>query len=380
MTNYKRFISYLYSYELGTRKENVGFARVETSNEVCKLTLHCNMNQSVPRDAKVFIFRGKKDDIEAVETEHINASDSTIDVKLSFDKGKIAGGNFLFQDCQGVVIMAGRENYIAARWDDSPVSYEEVRNINRLQSRIEVSKESAVPKTIQTIPETLRTEYVDADAIQVIETRPAKEQKEEIAAKEQKEEMAAKEEHEETMVSDSEVLTVNIKEEDSVEAAMEHTAEEVKAAGLTESKEEEKEVDVSIASFSQAAQEGLWIDHPSARLILNKFVRMYPFDDGEIAECVRLEPKDIGLLPMNTWVLGNNSFLLHSYCNFRHILFGKKLTRTGCEYLLMVPGVMNKHEEQLAKMFGFQNFKCSRRRYARSGEFGYWYIPINFNS
>lgn len=121
-----------------------------------------------------------------------------------------------------------------------------------------------------------------------------------------------------------------------------------------------------------------WQDAPEARDILDNNMRMYPFQDGELAECVRIEPKDIGRLPMEFWVLGNNSFLLHSYCNYKYLLFAKRMNRIRCEYLLMVPGVYQHKEKMMAKMFGFEHFKCSRCREQRHGEFGYWYIPLIF--
>lgn len=121
-----------------------------------------------------------------------------------------------------------------------------------------------------------------------------------------------------------------------------------------------------------------WRDTPEARKILNGFPRVYPFEDGEIAECVKIEPKDIGLLPMEHWGTGNNSFLLHGYNNYHHLLFAKKQTRNGCLYLLMVPGVYNAREKYMARLFGFEYFKSAKRRNLREGEFGYWYLTINF--
>lgn len=123
-----------------------------------------------------------------------------------------------------------------------------------------------------------------------------------------------------------------------------------------------------------------WRDTPAARNIFHSFPHVYPFEDGEIAECVKIEPKDIGMLPMEMWGVGNNSFLLHGYSNYRHLLFAKKQTRNGCIYLLMVPGVYNPREKYMARMFGFEYFKCAKRRNLRDGEFGYWYINVNFEN
>ncbi|MGN6714740.1 DUF6128 domain-containing protein [Anaerocolumna jejuensis] len=120
-------------------------------------------------------------------------------------------------------------------------------------------------------------------------------------------------------------------------------------------------------------------DHPLAKQIYHNFPKMYPFEDNEIAWCARIEPKDIGMLPMELWGLGNNSFLLHGYYSYRHLIFARVNDKTGQNYILGVPGIYHNREKFMAKMFGFENFKCAKRKPQRTGEFGYWYIPVLLN-
>jgi hypothetical protein len=47
-------------------------------------------------------------------------------------------------------------------------------------------------------------------------------------------------------------------------------------------------------------------------------------------------------------------------------------------YLLGIPGIFHNRERFMARMFGFENFKSIRKRDLRQGDFGYWYLPINF--
>lgn len=163
--------------------------------------------------------------------------------------------------------------------------------------------------------------------------------------------------------------------------------ESAKEGMITEDEEKQSEEDTNVqaaqvdymANKSNARTRMFpWMDVPQARNILDSHPHMYPFEDGEIAECVRIEPNDIGMFPMETWGLGNNSFIRHAYFNYRHLLFAKKQVRDGCLYLLMVPGVYNPREKHMARMFGFDYFKCVNRKKLRVGEFGYWYLPINF--
>lgn len=119
-------------------------------------------------------------------------------------------------------------------------------------------------------------------------------------------------------------------------------------------------------------------EKPLARTMLDNFPKISPFQDTEIAECVRIVPQNIGLLPIDAWVLGNNSFLQHGYYNHKHLIFAKKYTRSGIMYLLGVPGYFTQRERNMARMFGFNNFKSAKMRPVQNGEFGYWYVPIVF--
>ena len=116
--------------------------------------------------------------------------------------------------------------------------------------------------------------------------------------------------------------------------------------------------------------------HPIAENIFRKFQRVYPFEDHEITDCVRIEPQDIGLLPIDAWVLGNNSFLLHGYYTYHHLIFGKIVTPTGLVYIIGVPGIYKNRESFMARMFGFEYFKCCKVKEEKQGEFGYYYMPI----
>ncbi|WP_455714625.1 DUF6128 domain-containing protein [Anaerosporobacter sp.] len=115
----------------------------------------------------------------------------------------------------------------------------------------------------------------------------------------------------------------------------------------------------------------------TAERILQKYPAINPFEDDEILACVRIEPGDIGLFPIENWVLGNNSFLLHGYYNFRHLIFAKKKAIDGEEYILGIPGIYQNREKFMAKMFGFTQFKCAKNVEQKTGEFGYWYIKVN---
>ena len=105
---------------------------------------------------------------------------------------------------------------------------------------------------------------------------------------------------------------------------------------------------------------------------------MYPFEDGEFEKGVRLEPQDIGMLPRNVWKLAGNSFLLHAFYTYHHLLFMRKRQKEGTVCYLMLPGVYDKREQRMAQMFGFSNFRPVKCQQLEAGVFGYWYMEVRF--
>ena len=95
-----------------------------------------------------------------------------------------------------------------------------------------------------------------------------------------------------------------------------------------------------------------------------------------MVRCVRIEPKDIGQLPIETWVLANNSFLLQGYYRYRHLMLLCSGEKEKAEYLIGVPGIYRSRDEYMAGLFGFGLFKPMNNSGNLRGEFGYWCIRI----
>lgn len=107
--------------------------------------------------------------------------------------------------------------------------------------------------------------------------------------------------------------------------------------------------------------------------LIDKGLRMYPFEDDQVVACVRMEPQDIGMLPMKYWQLAGNSFLLHGYFSYRHLVLAKM---GDGQFILGIPGVNYQREQFMAGMFGFDAFKPVRNHVPAGNEFGYWYMEL----
>lgn len=90
----------------------------------------------------------------------------------------------------------------------------------------------------------------------------------------------------------------------------------------------------------------------------------------------KIQRSDMSDLPRCYWHLANNSFLLHGYHNYSHLL----LVEDNGHYWLGVPGVYDSREARAARLFGFPQFTDSYNDQLQlsddernsQGTFGYW--------
>lgn len=124
------------------------------------------------------------------------------------------------------------------------------------------------------------------------------------------------------------------------------------------------------ASASQTADKEHWTQ--KWQFLLENFPVMTPFENDSTVMGIRLELKDLRLLPQKFWYLGNNSFLLHGFFNYRHLLLGMKKDAEKTQWFLGIPGVFQNPERVMAALFGFPEFKDQKTSENRNGAFGYW--------
>ena len=102
-------------------------------------------------------------------------------------------------------------------------------------------------------------------------------------------------------------------------------------------------------------------------------LQMYPvlnqFEDQQKVLCVRIEIKDVRMLPEKYWSMINNSFLLHGFFNYRYLAFGKM----DKNWFIGVPGIYQKQEHVMASIFGFPDFLPQKQSSERGEQPGYWY-------
>lgn len=422
MADYKRLVSYMYNYEDGVKKNNIGFARVESRNGQCKVTIRVTVPSLNEQELKVYFFKRDGYSIEGILLGKIPIRRGIGHFRGLTESNNIMGSTYKLDDMGGLILYYVDKKYCATEWDDKPVTKEMVYVLEHPIPKEEESDKKEILEREEMIPtrdedsidpfplkeykdEALeREEVLEEETLEGEET--LEEEAEELLVEESPKKLVDEIESEESLAEERkkvEAEEADIKELKAKETGKEEKVELEAEESLVDKKEElenkESFEEMTKKMASHQVQKGGKItppplvassgrrknpwpsfeEHPLAYQIYNRYPRMYPFEDNEVAWCVRFEPQDIGMLPMDNWSYGNNSFLLHGFYCYSHLIFARINDRNGIQYILGVPGIYHNREKFMARMFGFDYFKSIKRKEIRTGEFGYWYAPVYLN-
>lgn len=99
------------------------------------------------------------------------------------------------------------------------------------------------------------------------------------------------------------------------------------------------------------------------------YPKIQPF--GDVREYLSITPCDFVILSEHYQEMVQNSFLLHGYYNYGHLILTKIKEGIDDNYYLGVPGVYYEREKQAALLFGFEGFEGDGDA-VQDGSFGYY--------
>lgn len=116
------------------------------------------------------------------------------------------------------------------------------------------------------------------------------------------------------------------------------------------------------------------------RQLCQMYQRVHPFEEEQAGEYLSVTPKDFVILQGQYQKLVNNSFLLHGYYNYRHLILAKRITASGTKYYVGVPGCYYEREKMVAVMFGFEAFEPAKESEntepIAQGTYGYYLYHV----
>lgn len=401
MGDYKRLISYIYSYERGTKSKNAGFAKIESRNGICKVNISLRiadelMNEVEDNMLEVFFFYRDNGEVKKVFLERIRIVNGCSMIKMRMNSDNIGNVGIAIDRITGIFIctrafLKGVHNLnivYASEWDDIPIevnkfkekSNDDINIQNSTEAELKIAEGTLDSDTYDIKGEALenninlyRNAAVETDAesqlVSVLNSNSGTEIENEVKG-EIKSEMETNAEPEPEIENDtkSEIET-------NAEPGTEIEPE-------TDFADDRKKCNNKLADMLKEEQKNDEIDDTgNADSVAGDYFRMlcncYPkIRVNEInGECIKITPHDISYLPKKYWHLCNNSFLLHGFYNYKYLLLCEKKMDSGKKYLIGVPGMFHQKEQVIARMFGFTEFECNNatNRYGNKAmKFGYW--------
>ena len=390
MADYKRLVSYIYAYPGGVRDKNVGFAKAEVRNGQFKLTVSVKgVYTDTPELFGVYVMvDGKKHQpggFTLLKTGTVMVNQGIGQYQDLFNPMNINQSGYTFEDISGIALARENEDFyrMFSLWEDCILNTEDI-------TFAQPEAAAASNPVVQADSEEVSVkEQVNRTTGQEAERKSA--------------EMSGNVRESETVRRNAEDVSENEVEEAAVTSKPE-TPESAQSAGQqADLQQETAQMKAQQVRAMEAVQELLFRNtNPQGTMPQNTklqdttpqnakpqeempaFEKVFinrdfidAFEDDYFYDCVEVTPELLKQLPIEDDAVVNNSFLVHGYYNFKHILFGKVCENdNNTRYFIGVPGMYCNRERFMASMFVFCNFKKSHRSDYSNPYFGYWYQEI----
>lgn len=313
MAGMKRFITYIYAYENTKKAGNTGFARIELRGEECRLEIHLRGVYAAQTHCKIYLFRKQGSGIEGSLIGEMDVRNGAGDFNVIMKTAHIPTSLLSFFEMEGIFLCSEDGRIFMSRWTEG--------------EPLAVDMEHFIVWKAEQTEENIYAE----ESLHVEENMYAEEN------------MHVKENmHAEKKQQENKIQTAQFDRESDNELR----ATELPARNF----------------FPQYQWKDIW------EQFLKSHPASMPFSEKNIT-CIKIELKDIRELPRKYWYLGNNSFLLHGFFNYRYLVLGKIEEDNEDKWFLGVPGIYQNQERVMAIIFGFPEFMPEQVE----NRFGCWY-------
>ncbi len=409
MSDYRRLISYIYAYEGGEKGKNIGFAKIDMRGPQCRIQVNVKKVYVGSSDVGVYLLHAGGE----LLLGRIFIRSGAGEYRTQVQSENVDGSGLRMEDCYGLTIHEVENAWqsYTTIWEDAVAQTAEIQLADVTAENLRKQKEEQEQKEKeQKEREVQKRASMAQNKIQV----PAKQAvQRDSEVQVQATELEGMTEKTEAAELDTEPVPAQVSEPAS-ESFSEPIAESITKPGLESvmqeaaqklpiSAEIERELKAEEQKLETMAPWGEESENPqprgpedTARLaeldreeneeladtniwkkMSDQYTKVLAFDYDNGCEILSIKPQDIGLLPREIWTYGNNSFLLHGYYNYRHLILAKLLDpQQPPRYLLGVPGHYFSNEKYMASMFGFPHFVLAKKQSQGDGRFGYWYTDI----
>lgn len=394
MGRYERMICYLYEYQDGHKGANVGYVKLEKRGEKCRVLIQMRRADlaTLPQAA---LFQQEKTGVLLIPIGVMRDNNGSMKGQYEGNVDNLAGTGLSLDDVHGVLVYVEEGHYFASTWNLEQIDARQLRWWQGDQHE-DAGKAEALPEGGNETPqnmvissdgsngtpqnmdvssdsssETLQNKVVSADSSS---EAPQKE----VASSERgintpRREVASSERGINTprkeVVSSGSGSNIAQRFADHLASAQAGISRKPENASMERCSQSAEVTGQSICGSCPFQRKEL--DYGKKMLLT--FPVMRPFGERYPGQCVRIEPQDIGCLPMRMWSLSGNPFLMQGYFQYRHLIFME--WEKG--YVIGVPGIYSNMMQSKAENAGFRDFIAICGQKNCRGAFGYWLMPLD---
>lgn len=412
MSGFQRFVTYINLYEENSKIRNVGFARVERQNEQFRIEIHMRGTGYTGISCPVHLFVRKDDKMAGVLIGKLQMVNGSGDGRFLLEGGNLGDSGFDLTEAGGFLIFVNERVMFASQWDDKEICREQFEPEEEWKARKQQEEEARQAEAKRAEEEKKAREQKQAEEVRqragagnrqnfrTVQRNVQPPRQNPPVAGQQRVQEAMKPvkespEGRQPQPADSAPTVFGTAQsalepqrrpaDESIEAPKEEKAlsdaeniEAPKEGKALSDAEKPRPTDEFIQAAEAAAQlqqpwqqETTWPEQ--WQFILENYPVLTPFEGEDDILCVRLDLKDLRILPKRHWYLGNNSFLLHGFFNYRYLVLGAMDQEGEKRWFLGVPGVFQSQEKVMAAIFGFTEYKSEKTAQQKTNQFGYWY-------
>ena len=393
VAEYRRFLSYVYSYPNGKKEQNTGFVKIEARGRDCRMQFGLQKLPQEETALDVYGFVRQGGILQGIFLGRIPAERGSAEGVIAAERQQMGGSSIRLEELSGLWLKGeGPADYITV-WDDFGVETQKL--VLEPEAASEESQETSEQPAVDAEPEIVSEENeVSAEPESALEKS---EESAELESALEESEVSAQPEsvstekqisaEPESALEESEVSAEpeNVSTEKQISAEPESSFEESEILEKLkiDEKDDQKESGGQKKKSGMAAQETVCalpaslcpqirycpcgLDYRWECLSRN-YAHRRPFALPDIQDCIEISPRDLTALRQPYWCLGRNRFLLRAYGSYQHLLLIQK--KDGI-VLLGIPGRYDPREARTASAYGFGVFLKAASENART-RFGYW--------
>ncbi|RHV10730.1 hypothetical protein DXB73_12145 [Clostridium sp. OM05-6BH] len=408
MGRYERMICYLYEYQDGHKGANVGYVKLEKRGEQCRVLIQMRRADlaTLPQAA---LFQQEKTGVLLIPIGVMRDNNGSMKGQYEGNVDNLAGTGLSLDDVHGVLVYVEEGHYFASTWNLEQIDARQLRwwqgdqhedagkaealpeggsetsqdmvvssdSSNETPQNMVISSDSSngTPQNMvissDSSNETSQNMVVSSDSsneapqnMDVSADSSSEAPQKEVASSERGINTPRKE-----VVSSGSGSNIAQRFADHLASAQAGISRKPENASMERCSRSAEVTGQSICGSCPFQRKEL--DYGKKMLLT--FPVMRPFGERYPGQCVRIEPQDIGCLPMRMWSLSGNPFLMQGYFQYRHLIFME--WEKG--YVIGVPGIYSNMMQSKAENAGFREFIAICGQKNCRGAFGYWLMPLD---